>query len=201
MNVKSEKTFKMLSAVVTCIYFILLIWVIMFKCNLEQSITDTYLFFKEMTLKERINFHLIPFMDYVEGPFVSHIKTIIEDDILNILFFVPLGMYIGLFSKKHKFLKIFLIALSLSVFFEVFQLFSLIGSFSTKDVITNVSGSIIGYIIYKIVYKEENSERKIKILSITSIVVIFVFSMITFYAIFNTIKNIDLYINILLRRI
>ena len=180
-------------------YFIIIIWIITFKCNLVQSITDTYLFFKEMTIIERINFDLVPFKDYIEGPFISQINTIIEDDILNILFFVPLGMYASLFIKKHKFIKVILFSFLLSLFFEIFQLFSLIGSFSTKDLITNVLGSIIGYFIYRLMYKKENSQLKFKVYNVISTIVVVILIFICVYAIYNTILNIDLYISIIKR--
>lgn len=196
---KAEKQFKFLSTCIFIMYFIIIIWIITFKCNLVLSITDTYLFFKEMTVIERINFDLIPFKDYIEGPFISQIKTIIEDDILNILFFVPLGMYASLFIKKHKFIKVFLFSFLTSLFFETFQLFSLIGSFSTKDLITNVLGSIIGYFIYRLMYKKENSQRKIKIYNVISTIVVVILFFIVVYAIYNTILNIDLYISVIKR--
>lgn len=196
---KAEKQFKFLSTCIFIMFFIIIIWIITFKCNLVQSITDTYLFFKEMTVIERIKFDLVPFKDYIEGPFISQIKTIIEDDILNILFFVPLGMYASLFIKKHKFIKVFLFSFLLSLFFETFQLFSLIGSFSTKDLITNVLGSIIGYFIYRLMYKKENSQRKIKIYNVISTIVVVILFFIVVYAIYNTILNIDLYISVLKR--
>ena len=178
---------------------IIIIWIITFKCNLVQSITDTYLFFKEMTIIERINFDLVPFKDYIEGPFISQINTIIEDDILNILFFVPLGMYASLFIKKHKFIKVILFSFLLSLFFEIFQLFSLIGSFSTKDLITNVLGSIIGYFIYRLMYKKENSQLKLKVYNVISTIVVVILIFICVFAIYNTILNIDLYISIIKR--
>lgn len=196
---KAEKQFKFLSTCIFIMYFIIIIWIITFKCNLVQSITDTYLFFKEMTVIERINFHLVPFKDYIEGPFLSQIKTIIEDDILNILFFVPLGMYASLFIKKHKFIKVILFSFLLSLFFEIFQLFSLIGSFSTKDLITNVLGSIIGYFIYRLMYKKENSQLKLKVYNVISTIVVVILIFICVYAIYNTILNIDLYIGVIKR--
>ena len=196
---KAEKQFKFLSTCIFIMYFIIIIWIITFKCNLVQSITDTYLFFKEMTIIERINFDLVPFKDYIEGPFISQINTIIEDDILNILFFVPLGMYASLFIKKHKFIKVILFSFLLSLFFEIFQLFSLIGSFSTKDLITNVLGSIIGYFIYRLMYKKENSQLKLKVYNVISTIVVVILIFICVYAIYNTILNIDLYIGVIKR--
>ena len=197
--IKNMKLLKKLSLIVFIIYIILLFWVIMFKCNLVQSFTDTYLFFKDFTIWERINFHLIPFKDYIDGPFISQIDNIIQDDILNLALFIPFGMYLTLFLKKSNFIKIMLVSFILSSFFEIFQLFSLIGSFSTKDVITNTVGGIIGYFVCKIIIKENNSDLKIKILNIISVVVIVVFLPVLIYAVFNTLKHINLYIDILKR--
>ena len=71
MSIKSERLLKILSLVIFCIYIVLLVWVIMFKCNLINSIKDTYTYFKEFTLKERFMFYLVPFKDYFEGHFLS----------------------------------------------------------------------------------------------------------------------------------
>ena len=63
-----------------------------------------------MTLKERFNFNLIPFIDYFDGPFLSQVKTRVEDDILNLVLFVPLGLYLSYFLKgKKKILNVIII--------------------------------------------------------------------------------------------
>lgn len=197
--IRNEKLLKRLSIIIFIIYILLLFWVIMFKCNLITSFTDTYLFFKDFTIMERIEFHLIPFKDYVEGPFISQINNIIQDDILNLALFIPLGLYLTYFLKHQRLVKVILISFILSSFFEIFQLFSLIGSFSTKDVITNTLGGLIGYFVCKIIIKEHNSTTKIKILNIISIIVIILFIPVVIYAVLNTVKYIDLYIDILKR--
>ena len=196
---KTEKIFKLLSICIFVMFFLIITWIIMLKCNLVNSITDTYLFFKEMTIRQRIEFQLIPFKDYAKGPFISQIRTIIEDDILNVLFFIPFGMYGSLFIKRHKIIKVILFAFLMSAFYEIFQLFSLIGAFSTKDLITNVLGAVIGYFIYRLMYKKENSQTKLKVYNIISTVVVVILIFIIGYAIYNTILNIELYINILKR--
>ena len=201
MSIKSERLLKILSLVIFCIYIVLLVWVIMFKCNLINSIKDTYTYFKEFTLKERFMFYLVPFKDYFEGPFLSQLDTIIEDDILNVLFFLPLGIYTTFFFKKYRILKTIGIGISLSMFFELFQLFSLIGSFSTKDIITNTLGAVLGYLFTILVYRKKNHSIKIMILNILSIIVICIFVPVVCYALINTLLNANLYIDILLRRI
>ena len=60
-------------------------------------------------------------------------------------------------------LKTILIALSVSIFIEVFQLFTLLGAGSSKDLITNTLGAFIGALICKKVYLDS----RIKILNIS----------------------------------
>ena len=199
MNIKSEKLFQLLSKIIFGLYICLLVWVVVFKCNLINSVTQTYEYFKSFTLAERFNFYLVPFKDYFEGPFLIQIRTIIEDDILNLLLFVPFGMYLTLFIKKGSLYKVIILTFVLSLFFESFQLFSLIGSFATKDLITNVLGSLLGYLICKLVYKEKNGTLKLMILNILSIIVICIVLPIVVYSIYNTIKNINIYFEIIFR--
>lgn len=199
MTISSNKLFLLLSKIIFGLYICLLIWTIVFKCNLIDSVGQTYTFFKNFSLNERFHFDLVPFKDYIEGPFLSQIDTIIEDDILNILFFIPFGMYLALFTKKMRFVKVFVASLILSTLFELIQLFSLIGSFSTKDIITNTIGGVIGYLICILVYKKENSIKKIKLLNILSIIVILILLPIVIYSIFNTIKYFKVYLEIIQR--
>ena len=51
-----------------------------------------------------------------------------------------------------------LISFGASLFIEVFQLFTLMGSYQSEDLIVNTLGGIIGYLIYKLTqncYKNE----------------------------------------------
>ena len=201
MKLKSEKLLKILSMIIFISYLILIIWIIMFKCNLIESITKTYEYYKVQSLHERFTLYLIPFIDYFEGQFVTEWQTLLKDDLLNIIIFIPLGLYLTFFNKKYRLLKVCLIALCISIFFELFQLFSLIGSFNVKDIITNVLGSIIGYFICLLLYKEKNNSIKIMILNILSIVVIFILVPIALYGIFNTLRYSTFYFNILIRNL
>lgn len=196
MNIRSEKLLKMLSIIIFILYMIILVWVIIFKCNMLQSVESTYIFFKGFTLKERFEYFLIPFMDYFEGPFVNEFERTFSDDVLNVLIFIPFGLYVSYFIKKNKFGKVVLLSFLLSLFFEMFQLFSAIGCYSTKDLITNVLGGIFGFLLYKILYKENQSIRYI-ILNICSCLVIIAILPIAIYAVVNTCKCFDYYLNVI----
>lgn len=65
----------------------------------------------------------------------------------NILIFIPFGLFIASYLKSKKVFSVFFIALITSTFAELVQL--RIGrSFDIDDIILNVIGSIIGYLLY-----------------------------------------------------
>lgn len=67
----------------------------------------------------------------------------------NILMFIPAGWLLPrLFLPMRKFF-VFLLTCLLSIFFiEALQLLTLLGRFDIDDVILNISGMLIGYIIF-----------------------------------------------------
>ena len=201
MNIKSEKTLNLLSKIIFIIYIGLIIWIIMFKCNLIDSMTDAYLFLKDMSIKERILVFSTPFKNYFMGSINSPKYVFTEDDLLNVIIFIPMGLYLSYFIKNKKFLKVLLITFGVSLFFELFQLFTVIGSFTIQDLMTNVIGGIIGYLVYKLIFIKKESKQRTTILNVISIIGIIVFVPILLYGIINTIKHFDFYIDILTRRL
>ena len=51
MNNKEIKRLNILSIILFCIYILLLIWIVLFKCNIYITITNGYFEFKTLTLK------------------------------------------------------------------------------------------------------------------------------------------------------
>ena len=194
MNNKEIKRLNILSIILFCIYILLLIWIVLFKCNIYLSITNGYFEFKTLTLKERFDYYLIPFIDYINN---DSTQTFIKfkDGILNVIVFIPLGLYLSFFIKKNKFIKVIFYTFLISLLFEIIQLFSLLGSFQTEDLILNTFSGLLGYIIYKIIYKEKN----IKVLNILSLICIIILTPILVYGVINTINMIDVYINVITR--
>ena len=197
MLLKKEKTLKIISIILFTLYIGLLIWIVMLKCNLINSIHLSYDYLKDMTIKERLNVFNIPFKNYFPESIDAPEYLFNSDDLLNIIIFIPLGLYIAYFSKKFKFIKVFILTLLISLFFELFQLFSLIGSFAVQDFITNITGGLIGYIVYKLIFITGLQPKKILILNVLSILLIILFIPILLYAIKNTISNIDIYLDII----
>ena len=194
MNNKELKRLNILSIILFCIYILLLIWIVLFKCNIYLSITNGYFEFKTLTLKERFDYYLIPFIDYFNNDSTqTFIK--LKDGILNVFVFIPLGLYLSFFIKNNKFIKVIFYTFLISLLFEIIQLFSLLGSFQTEDLILNLFSGLLGYIIYKIIYKEKN----IKVLNILSLICIIILTPILIYGVINTINMIDVYIDVITR--
>ncbi|MEE0931819.1 MAG: VanZ family protein [Clostridium sp.] len=100
-------------------------------------------------------------MNYI--PFVETIKMFRNDFadihialynvIGNILLFIPLGFCIPLFfNKKNKLSKVILYGFTASLIIEVLQLFTPYNITDIDDIIFNTFGTVIGFIIFNIIY-------------------------------------------------
>lgn len=69
----------------------------------------------------------------------------------NLLLFIPAGWLLPkLFPAMRSFFRFLLYSLLIIVFIEALQLLTLLGRLDVDDVILNISGMLIGYIIYAI---------------------------------------------------
>ena len=57
-------------------------------------------------------------------------------------------------TKKDVFLRIVVLAFVISLFIEVNQLLFQVGTFQISDLVYNTLSGLIGYILYRILYKE-----------------------------------------------
>ena len=89
--------------------------------------------------------NLVPFIDVFNsrGDFIRQV-------VLNVIMTVPFGFLLPLVKKENcKFLKVVFYTFLLSLSIEILQpLINGIRSSDITDIITNVIGGIIGYIIY-----------------------------------------------------
>ncbi len=68
----------------------------------------------------------------------------------NIGMFVPLGFFLPMLWKSlRKWWKTWLATLGIMLIVELTQLFTLRGSFDVDDLILNLAGAAIGYLIYR----------------------------------------------------
>ncbi|MDR1472990.1 MAG: VanZ family protein [Lactobacillales bacterium] len=79
-------------------------------------------------------------------PDISLLHGIIKDDILNIIFFVPLGFLLPLFWQSYRDLKkTAIFGFCFSLFLEISQLFNLYRWSEVNDIIMNTLGGLIGW--------------------------------------------------------
>lgn len=135
-------------------YFIILFYIVTFKD--KNYGTNNFMLFKEI------------FRYKIRS------KLFVRNVIGNILLFVPFGMFIGYYVKETKLYIIILFSILLSFLIETTQ--SIIGrTFDVDDILLNLIGGIIGFIIYRIQSKYNNIfQRQIikDILCLLSILII-----------------------------
>lgn len=107
------------------IYLALLCWVLLFKLGVRFSYMDS----------REVNF--IPFRE--SGNL---------ENILNILIFIPAGIYAGTLFNRWNIRNNVLFVFLLSLFIEGIQYILAVGAFDITDVITNAIGGIAGLLLY-----------------------------------------------------
>jgi glycopeptide antibiotics resistance protein len=99
--------------------------------------------------------NLIPFYDAL----TPNGKLDVIEIILNVLIFVPLGIYAGVMFKRwtwRKLLFLFLF-LSISFMFEGLQFIFKIGAFDVTDLINNTMGGLFGLMVVEAIEKLFNN--------------------------------------------
>ena len=127
------------TTVLFLIYLIVISWILLFKLGVQFTYMD----------KRSVN--LIPF---------RNTGVLNGENILNVVIFVPLGIYTGILFGKWSFAKKFLFIFSISFLVEGLQYLLGIGAFDVTDLITNTFGGVIGLILYIGLEKVINSKRK-----------------------------------------
>lgn len=196
-----KKLFLRLSILLFIIYLLILTWIITFKCNSYIGIMDSYLFMKDKSTIDRFLYSILPFKNHVDHSIGQSFFGLFYQDILNIIVFVPFGLFLSSFLKKNIFVKVLISSFMLSLLYEGIQLITIIGFYDTTDLITNTLGGCIGYLIFRLLNPHQNNITKLKIFNILMIIIITISLPIVIYSIINTIKNIDLYIDVLWRNI
>jgi glycopeptide antibiotics resistance protein len=131
-DIKAEKGIT-LRRVPFVIYLSALTWMILFK--LQFSIP-------RMTEGRIIN--LVPFA----GSFDSNGVIQFSEIRLNVLAFIPLGIYICMLQTQWPFVRKLLAIMGLALAFEITQFIFAIGRADITDVLSNTIGGIIGVGIY-----------------------------------------------------
>ena len=101
------------------------------------------IFFREETAEVRFNLHLFRCYSAIY-------YKVMAENILNILFFVPIGFLVGFAKKKKNVLLILCLGAGMSVAIEIIQLLSKRGVCNIDDVFHNTLGCLLGYGFYQL---------------------------------------------------
>ena len=167
-------------ALLFALYLIILIWVIVFKCNVNAQLNiDRNL---AMSIWDRFTLNLIPFHDF----YVSLIKGASLPHWLafgfNIICCIPGGGLLAFFlNKKAGLWSCFFFILGI----EIFQLFSGWGGFDPTDIFLNMLGCIFGYALFDLFYDKLST----KTINVLATLFVLLATPIAAFAIINTYNN------------
>lgn len=144
------------------IYLMVLAWILLFKLGTRFSFPGTI---------RSIN--LIPFGE----PLILNGKIDCSENILNVLIFIPLGIYTEILFTKWALLKKIGLFFALSFLIESLQFIGRIGASDVTDILNNTLGGILGFLFYQGVERlfknRMNAQKYINILaSIVSILIL-----------------------------
>lgn len=114
----------------------------------------------DMSLSEYIgylknNVNIVPFRTisiYVEAILTGsmNLSIPIRNLVGNLILFLPMGIYLPSMAFRMNRLKVYFSFVAIALFFiEVMQLVTRRGIFDIDDFILNVSGALVGFIIFK----------------------------------------------------
>ena len=138
------KVANRLTTVLFIIYLVALIWILLLKLGVQFS------------YMENRSVNLIPF----SKPLILNGKMDFGEIILNVVIFVPLGIYAGILFERWIFAKKLFFFFLISLIVEGLQFLLAVGAFDITDIITNTLGGIIGLMIFKATEKAFNNSVK-----------------------------------------
>lgn len=169
---KNDSKTNKLTKVLFVIYLIALLWIIVFKFDIP---------FSKWGYMRSIN--LIPFSE----PLIINGKLDFSEIIMNIVIFMPLGIYSSIVLKRWSISKKIFSFFLISLICEVLQFILGVGASDITDIINNTLGGIIGLIIYKGIEKiSKNSIKSQKFINvIATIGTILMISLLSVLVIYN----------------
>ena len=80
----------------------------------------------------------------------------------NIVMFVPLGFFLPLFFKKtRRLIPFVLTAVACIVVIELIQLAAAIGCCDVDDLVLNLPGMLLGYLLFKILFRKNRTQMSL----------------------------------------
>ena len=158
---------RRLAVSATLMYIWILIWALVLKLGNAEMLTGNYINLKQLTVKERLAWDLIPFYYRGEGAYKT---KIILDTVMNCFVFAPFGIMFGYVFKKRNILRDVAICLGFAVLIEFLQFITMLGNPATEDLITNPIGYFIGLVFYVLIFKRLSVRQSVKVAVVTNTV-------------------------------
>ena len=127
MNAMNNRRNNIFAIVLLSVYGLILVWIVLLK-------TSTFAELQYLPCERTLN--LVPFHYDVE------VGTHFEEVVLNVLVFVPIGLYLSMLGMKAW--KAILLGFCLSLLFEALQYILSIGAADVTDLLMNTLGTAIG---------------------------------------------------------
>lgn len=137
MDANSQHNANRVTWILLLIYMLVLCWILLFKLGVRFSYMDMR------------SASLVPYRQL----FMQGMRTDKAELILNIIIFVPLGVYTGILFHQWTWTRRCLFFLLLSTLFELIQYVFKIGAFDSTDIVNNVLGAIIGVLLLTFIEK------------------------------------------------
>lgn len=142
-----NKKNRVFTVVLLAVYGMILIWIVLLKAS---SFADL----AYLPCPRSIN--LIPFH------YDTEVKTHLSEIILNVLVFVPLGIFLGMLGINVW--KAVLIGFAVSFVLEALQYFLSIGAADITDLITNTIGAAFGacgYLLLCLIFRKPDRLNRV----------------------------------------
>lgn len=146
-----------ITKVLFIVYIIILTWIILFKMQFDIASLEA------MNLR---NINLVPFA----GSLVVNNKVDTSEIILNVVVFMPFGIYLCMLKEEWSFLKKVVPIFLASLIFETLQYIFAIGASDITDLLGNTLGGIIGIAIFVLLSKIFKN-KTIKIINVLALIV------------------------------
>ena len=144
---------RRLGLVLFIAYLVLLSYFLFFAENMGRS----------PDARASYSYNLVPFKEirrFWVYRDVAGLKSFLLNVIGNIVGFVPAGFFLPIVSRRSKkWYNTFLICFLFSLSVETVQLVFKVGSFDVDDIMLNVTGAVLGYILYRIVQMVRSRHR------------------------------------------
>ena len=147
--------FRHLLCTLLPIYIFIVLWGVLFKCNMDYILEKGYDILYGESLARRMFGHddLLNFFIMLSIGKFAHESLIVVA--LNCVLLTPFGLFLMHLLKKKSVWRITLISFLLCLAIEIVQLFTYWGAFSLADLVTNTLSGYLGARLYGAIYRPE----------------------------------------------